>query len=90
MGGGRGVLVPPLNAPRTSQSIALIIRPLFSTELDKDVSEQELLKMFNAFGTVTTVKIPRDATTRISLGYAYVDFLDTASGKSGWPNLMVP
>ena len=39
--------------------------------------------MFMAFGTVTVVKIPRDAATRVSLGYAYVDFLDVASGAWG-------
>ncbi len=60
-------------------SFPSLIPPLLS-ELNKDVTEQELDKMFMAFGTVTVVKIPRDAATRVSLGYAYVDFLDTASG----------
>lgn len=50
-------------------------------DLGKDVNETDIMNMFQSVGKVSSVKIPKDTNTRMSLGYAYVNFVDTASGK---------
>ena len=65
---------PPAAAPHWC------LRPTaVAADLSKDVTEAELSKLFSAFGQVMGVRIPRDAVTHSSLGYAYVNYFDTAS-----------
>lgn len=56
-------------------------------DLDKDVTEAQLFSTFSPFGTVTSMRICRDAITRKSLGYAYVNFSSVADAATAMREL---
>jgi polyadenylate-binding protein len=70
----------PFTRPQVSAS-------LYIGDLDPEIGESVLYDLFKDIGNVTSIRVCRDAISKVSLGYAYVNFHNTESADQALSSL---
>lgn len=82
IGGDDAGPTPGSAAPNHASSASLYVG-----ELDPSVTEAMLFELFSQIGPVASIRVCRDAVTRRSLGYAYVNYNTTSDGEKALEEL---
>lgn len=60
---------------------------LYVGELDPQVTEADLYTLFSPIGPISFIRVCRDAVSKTSLGYAYVNFIEPTDSKRAMTSL---
>ncbi|KAH3673648.1 hypothetical protein WICMUC_003551 [Wickerhamomyces mucosus] len=70
-----------------SSTVAETSASLYVGELDPSINEAQLFEIFAPIGAVASIRVCRDAVTKRSLGYAYVNFQNLQDGEKALKEL---
>jgi polyadenylate-binding protein len=74
------------SVPGSAASSASVAHPppsasLYVGDLAKDVREEQLFQIFSVVGPIDSIRVLRDYVSRVSLGYAYVNFTNAQDAE---------